>query len=355
MKLLLTADIHASNFLPYARTVQDEFDHRCGVTDRLLDACDILRQIGLKALYEECDEIWILGDLFDKRMLDGATLKFITDYLAIIASKSAPIHIIPGNHEMTTAAGQLYTVEYLEQIPEVFIHSVPEQIKRGRLSISICPYMRLEEYVGALEGLEGGDYLFTHQAIVGAKQGNHRVDSGLGLDMLARWRKTLMGHFHDHQWLCPGIGYLGSPWQIKHGEDEDKFIWFLDCDEDELSRTELDFPPFETKELEWPEPAVDCGLSPEDVCEGIFEFDGYQRLMVTGADAPVELLKKLDLGGRHLLICYTPPMISREKEQIEPDQGLPKLDRFIDKYAETYASEEDVEALKDLGRRLCWP
>ena len=121
MNITITADLHLSNNLPFSRPKKGP------ITDRLLDGLSVLADLGVVAAEGECEQLWVLGDLFDSNRLDGITLKLALPILTSIA-ELMEIHIIPGNHERYNAACEAYVVDWLSGIDNIFVHDKPEKM-----------------------------------------------------------------------------------------------------------------------------------------------------------------------------------------------------------------------------------
>ena len=75
MKLIMGADVHASNSLPFAKAT----DHHPVYTDRLLDVKSVLEQAYDHATAFKAKAVVVLGDLFDVQKVDAPPIKMVAD------------------------------------------------------------------------------------------------------------------------------------------------------------------------------------------------------------------------------------------------------------------------------------
>src|ERR1041384_6049884 len=101
-RALFIPDIHMSNHLPQAVLAED------GVTDRLEDQVALWDRVKQTTVEWEVDAVFVLGDLFDKSLVDAVTLTVTVD---CIVSVPVDIYILPGNHDAVSTEGGRFTVE----------------------------------------------------------------------------------------------------------------------------------------------------------------------------------------------------------------------------------------------------
>jgi len=104
-KALITADLHLSNGLPHAQPTVD------GLTDRFVHQLRVLQQIKEVGTREEVDAVFILGDVFDKRLLDAVTLRHSLEAFRNLEPLS--VYVLPGNHDAHSQVGERFISEVL--------------------------------------------------------------------------------------------------------------------------------------------------------------------------------------------------------------------------------------------------
>jgi len=190
MKALVTADLHIN------------------ISNRFEDTKAVLRQICEKAIKERVDEVWILGDVYNRKRPYNSEKVLFHQFVKYLTNKDMSVIIISGNHDTDQ-----YKVSALDEfavldLPNVKLLSNPVVYKTGHSDV----------YLG-------------HFLIDGAKLG--------ALDYSARNSKNiadilkipadlyLLGDVHKPQKLNtnPDMLYVGSPERVSFGErDETKGV-----------------------------------------------------------------------------------------------------------------------------------
>jgi len=219
-----TADLHLSNMLPHAKPL-DDWHGRPGVTDRFASQLCALEQMG--EVCKDSGGLFILGDLYDKRLIDAVTLR---ESLTVLAKMPCQVYILPGNHDAHNDRGERFMVELfseagLEHV-KVLGHEALEYW--GWLRFCPVPFGSIEGNREAIKkhakklpkGNKGFNCLLLHQSIMGAKQGTWKCDIGLDptRDIDSAFNLVLAGHFHTNQSLEGRGEYVGAPLQLHFGE-----------------------------------------------------------------------------------------------------------------------------------------
>lgn len=220
-KFLSSADIHMSNRLPYARPSAD------GRTDRLDEQLAVLRQMRREAESEDVDGVLLLGDIFDKSLVDAVTL---THTVEEIVQFKPPVFILPGNHDANSLKGGRFTVEAFGAMRRdglKFLHSEEPLDFGGWLKFWPIAYMTADatrESLGRIrENLDTADtnVLLFHNSIIGCTHIGWKCDDGLRpAEVCARFDWVLAGHFHTTQRFGKkdrGM-YLGAPMHHHFGD-----------------------------------------------------------------------------------------------------------------------------------------
>lgn len=222
--ILMTADWQLCNALPHSKVVEH------GETDRFRDQQAVLARINEIAVDENVSAVFVLGDLFERRLLDAVTLRFGVEALMSLAS-IAPVYILPGNHDAHSVAGQRFTPEFLDVLDERFDilydgeYELPGCDARF-FAVPWCSTKAAAEKIKALreraEKLYGKDarkVLLLHHSVAGCKTSdNYTCPVGEGLDANETcdgWDAVFAGHFHDMQQFGSDLRgmYVGAPMQ----------------------------------------------------------------------------------------------------------------------------------------------
>lgn len=229
-KLIAVADPHMSNRLPYARPSENDR------TDRLDDQLGIWKQIKKVAKKEDVDGVLVLGDLFDKSLVDAVTL---THTVSAIVNLKQNVYILPGNHDANSVRGGRFTVEAFGAMDVPRIQVIGEKpghrleavvgkgYSRGTWLLHPVAFKPAEEMMKEIraiqEKLEDDDKqfnaLFIHGSVIGAHHLAWQCDEGLDPDAICEgFDIVLAGHFHEHQTFGDCGMYLGAPMHHHFGD-----------------------------------------------------------------------------------------------------------------------------------------
>lgn len=221
--------MHMSNKLPYAQPGAGDQ----GITDRLQDQMNVWDHMYNVAKDRNVDAIFVLGDLFDRSLVDAITLTCATE---VIMRSPAPIYLLPGNHDANSIRGGRFTVEAFGRVGKTMYddpiqvighqntpHLVP--IHRTKLVFWSIGFRPLEETRVALARFRADlepdcfNVLLLHNSILGAKNLGWVCDDGLDPDeVCADFDQVISGHFHLHQMFGDNGMYLGAPMHHHFGD-----------------------------------------------------------------------------------------------------------------------------------------
>jgi DNA repair exonuclease SbcCD nuclease subunit len=238
-RALFVADVHMSNKLAYARPSAD------GRTDRLDDQLALWKRVHATAEEEGCAAIYVLGDLFDKSLVDAVTLTHTVQ--AVVGEASVPVYLLPGNHDANTIRGGRFTVEAFNHMGRPGVACLNETAgyhAKSWLRFWPVKFMTANEVRQELADIRtlmgesrcGVEVLLLHQSVVGCSHFGWVCDDGLGAEEVCEgfdW--VLAGHFHDSQYFGPDNRgrYLGAPMHHRF-DDEDRLApyWVITFRED---------------------------------------------------------------------------------------------------------------------------
>jgi len=225
LRVLFTADLHMSNKLPFSKPVEN------GLTDRFQDQLLVLEKIFDVAKREKVDAIFILGDLFDKALVDPVTLTHTIQTL--VENDKRPIFILPGNHDASSVKGGRYIVEACGAMDKKHIRVIQDEpFELDGETVRFWPMafkalgdnlldlesIRKNDAVAKL-GTTNFDVLLMHNSVIGARHMNWVCDSGLdGNSLCSGFDRIYSGHFHTPQKFGTNGMYVGAPMHHHFGD-----------------------------------------------------------------------------------------------------------------------------------------
>ncbi len=230
-RALFIGDVHMSNKLPHARASED------GITDRLKDQVQMWDDLRKYKEGHGIDDVWILGDLFDRALVDAATLIATVRALVRLAAAGGTVRILPGNHDTDDPKASRFVVDAFDGMGRDGVVSVGS----GDLIVKISDWMtvwlmpyapvpenrkRLEVIAELVPGAPGS-VLLMHNSIIGARHMGWTSDAGLGAtEVCAGFDAVFSGHFHTAQEFGSCGRYLGAPFQFNFGDEgEERGFW----------------------------------------------------------------------------------------------------------------------------------
>jgi DNA repair exonuclease SbcCD nuclease subunit len=221
------ADLHLGNTLPYARRVDGL------ATDRLLDGVGVLDQAGQYAAAHRIRDVWSVGDLLDKRLVDAPTGDRSTAAVArLVDHYGLNLHLVPGNHESADAGGLAYCLESWTALRpgKLFVYGTGAQVyPDDGLCFATLPYKpdrvaaeRVRELRDRASREPDLAVLLLHQSIKGGRAGNWVCKHGIEAADVEGFAAVFAGHFHTHQAITPTMQFLGAGMQHNFGDAGEK-------------------------------------------------------------------------------------------------------------------------------------
>lgn len=358
-KVLAISDIHMSNKLPHAHPGKD------GVTDRLQDQIRLWDNVAKHVRSYKVDCVLILGDLFDKSLVDAVTL---TTTVKCIVDLPCNVRILPGNHDAASVTGGRFTVEafgamdkehirylrpevmfspcdWLHFYPVPFGPSAPsmEQIEKAKLTAE-----RHQEAVNVL---------LLHHSIIGCSHLGWTCDDGLDSEEVCDgFDAVLAGHFHEHQRFGPDLQgmYLGAPMHHRYDDvGRSAQYWILtftpdgEIDEEAVDPGLPKFRRVEIRDSEITEP-------PEVLVGDFLRYDVHATHAEWASLKPqiIELCgdwrgKQVNASFKHKPIYHHE---SRLGTPIKAGAGIVKMDQHVRTYADKARTDSlDRDRLLEMG------
>jgi len=236
-RALFISDIHMSNKLPQAQLVAD------GVTDRLNDQLALWSRVEQTVKEAKPAATYILGDLFDKSLVDAVTL---TATVEAITSLPGPKYILPGNHDAVSTSGGRFTVEAFGKMGRRDVQYIGARSAAAYIDIDDwlrfhpVEYSHTERALGAIRSANVAErpvnVLLLHHSILGCTHLGWTCDDGLDANEVCDgFDHVLSGHFHTPQMFGPDDKgrYLGAP--MHHRMDDEgraAGYWLVDFTSD---------------------------------------------------------------------------------------------------------------------------
>jgi len=250
--VLATADVHMSNRLSYARPTKN------GLTDRFEEQIAFWKEVERACHKETVDAVLILGDLFDKSMVDAVTL---THTVEAIVNLPCEVYILPGNHDASSITGGRFTVEAFASMRKKNIHCLQRPEVGTAIHINEwlrfypVPFSTAEVANAHIEACQqeiadhkqpGQDILLLHHSIIGCEHLGWKCDQGLDSELICEgFDAVWAGHFHRHQRFGPDLNgmYLGAPMHHDFGDvGRGAFLWRMVIRPDEIEKTKVEVP-----------------------------------------------------------------------------------------------------------------
>lgn len=205
MKVLIISDLHLTD--------SPDEDYRWGVFD----------WAKAKLVEEHCDQLFILGDIFDKKDRHPATIVNRLAKILMDIAIEIPITILQGNHDYLKPEHPF--LSFLDHLPNISWLDEPTPIVFPSLKTLWLPHSRnpVEEWTPVFEQLLPVDMVFMHQSVIGCKVSNfYELNNGLDLKWLEDQVKCpiVSGDIHVPQTIR-SLTYVGTQHPVSFGDDYD--------------------------------------------------------------------------------------------------------------------------------------
>ncbi len=235
-KFVVVADVHMSNWLPYARVGEN------GITDRLRDQLRLWKHIYQTAKDSRATAVFVLGDLFDKSLVDPVTF---TQTTKALVEGERFTYILSGNHDAMSPDGGNNLAEVYREIrhPRIrYLDSEPV-LPTSWLRFWPLPYMgtpsareklkslRRQARQARISNRDEVQILLTHNSINGCSHQGWTCEDGLAVkEICSGFDRVLSGHFHTPQTFGTRQHgrYVGAPMHHHYGDvGRDACYWLI--------------------------------------------------------------------------------------------------------------------------------
>lgn len=192
-----------------------------GNEERVLEAVEYLIQTARK---NKVKKVFGLGDLFDSRSFQR--LKVLVTFgkiLDMFHEAEIEFIVFPGNHDKSKYDRLESFIESFKHYPALSYYDEPKRLELEGLEIQLLPFMAESLQAKMIEEASSADLMLGHFEMNGSMNLG-RVSEGKKItrSMLKKFKKTYLGHFHNHHEITKDIVHLPSLMQNNFGESPDK-------------------------------------------------------------------------------------------------------------------------------------
>lgn len=203
MKALIISDLHLTD--------SPDEEYRWGVFDWTQQTL----------VEQQCDHLFILGDVFDKKDRHPATIVNRLARILMEIANNVPITILQGNHDYLKPEHPF--LSFLDHLPNIRWLDQPTELDFGGLHTLWLPHSRnpVEEWTPILKQDVKWDMVFMHQSVIGCKVSNfYEMNNGLDLKWLEDQVHCpiVSGDIHVPQ-IIRSLTYVGTQHPVSFGDD----------------------------------------------------------------------------------------------------------------------------------------
>jgi DNA repair exonuclease SbcCD nuclease subunit len=174
------------------------------------------------------------GDLFDNRSVVPINILNYAQDLLEKLSQICPIHILIGNHDLyTKSTNDVNTVKLYKYIPNITVYEEPTKIDFCGKSILMLPWVENKKgQIDQLKRFVGGDYLFCHSDLNGAKMHltsvAHKNNDKIDVEEFSGYKNVYSGHIHILQ-VTKNFTFVGNNFEMDRNDiNNQKGIFIID-------------------------------------------------------------------------------------------------------------------------------
>lgn len=190
------------------------------------------------------DMIVILGDILHTMdILKTVCMNTALEFFKSLTKFDKPIYIIVGNHDFIGPNEILSKNHWMSNIGFDDSIEIVDNIVIDE-NLLFLPYVPPGKFNKVLENinLKSIKYIFCHQEFKDAVFEFAAVKSDKG-DVWDEKKPTIIsGHIHKKQWLQKNIYYVGTPYQTRFNEEQDKSVILLDTLDGKITEIFLQLP-----------------------------------------------------------------------------------------------------------------
>lgn len=164
------------------------------------------------------------GDLFDSRSFQRQSILLTLDkILNLFLLNDIESYFIPGNHDKTTYASYDSFLDTFRHYPNFNLYTSLSVIDIEGVSVTMLPFFSDDMLIPMLKEAKPSDVLISHFEMAGSTNlGRASEKTTINKELLSKWKKTYLGHYHNHHEITKDIVHLPSLRQANFGEDNNK-------------------------------------------------------------------------------------------------------------------------------------
>jgi len=295
---------------------------------------DIFRQARRYCLENNLTYLFHGGDIFHSRK--SQSLSVLNTFLKILdefTEDGIILVAIPGNHDKTDYQSTASFLDPFKNHPNFKLHKTPTFIYLNEIPILLFPFFSDEEYLKYFSDLSHEKVslkdclVLTHIGFSGAVMNNGVSVKSISPSLFSKFKKVLVGHYHDYQEVGENIVYIGSAYQHNYGESwEDKGLTAIE-ENGNLKLIPLNFPKYINLEVD-----IDK-LTPIEIREIVLEKENSidnLRVTLMGSEEKLKSFSKKELveGGISIQVKPTKISIEEVSSNIEPFTHSTLIEHF---------------------------
>lgn len=194
------------------------------------------------------------GDVFTNRSSQTLqTLHIFNKVITLFSKNKINLYAIPGNHDKTNQDSIKSYLDLFRYRHNFYLFNKETLLAADNIVFGFIPFFT-DSYEKRLESLTKTAYkdykkykkiLITHKAFNGVRNNDGSiVDDGINFELIKKWDKVLVGHYHDESIINKKIHYIGSSHQANFGENITDKGFSIIYEDLTIQKINTDFPKF---------------------------------------------------------------------------------------------------------------
>jgi len=305
---------------------------------------DLFHQMCKAALDAGVECIILAGDIFDSRSSQRLnTLLAFKEIVRIANENGIILRVVPGNHDKTRYDS--YN-SWLDVFDGFYLYRDVETINfniKGKVTkVTLIPFFEDEMLIDKINMAEGSDMLISHFELNGSTfHGVEAKGRAIEASMLKKWKKTYLGHYHDHNEVTKDVVHLPSLYQRNFGENNKKGFTMI-YDDLSYEHIQSNFKPFETIKMD-----IDA-ITPEETKDILKRAKNNLnlRLEITGATSKIKAFKKdkfvqagIDIKTKHEELIIHENYFDHRPNEVKEMMSNENVEKIFD----VFCKEEELD------------
>lgn len=225
-KFIIMSDFHLKTSDHLGKIILDE-----GLNSRLLDRITKIKIVVDRAVEEDIESIFILGDIFDRLNPVEILKKSLIEALSQALIHDIKVYILLGNHDTdlnyhNLMGEQQLITSILGADAEAFVVVSEPTILKGKLikglPVLLLPWLGSERMVAVIKDLKEPHFIMTHLEARGAQIQEYQTKCAPVDPDDIKEHIIVSGHMHKYQKIRSNWTYVGSIQRMDFAEAGDK-------------------------------------------------------------------------------------------------------------------------------------